>query len=308
MPRAASVQAAIDVLDGWDVVEDPVTTDQNTPLPEKFVHYTNGEDLVISTNVERTFPHTISLGDPNSDKSDFDDPEAGFRLYGKNGFEVTLQPGLKILRIDVAGKERDFWNLERDCGDSHHLGMRWCDFATRHGYDGIYATHVPGAGNELALFDLKNIASKTRMGAGDAASKKEAAKTRLIETVNGTGSGPDQLALFDLKNIASKTRMGAGDAASKKEAAKTRLIKTVNGTGSAQDELAKALADKDITADDFAHSTVGDDLKVMGKPHPSSSSMDSKFGYAPSIGIVTNYQDKDGEQIGHFSRVKGYVP
>jgi hypothetical protein len=102
--------------------------------------------------------------------------------------------------------------------------------------------------------------------------------------------------------------MGAGDAASKKEAAKTRLIKTVNGTGSAQDELAKALADKDITADDFAHSTVGDDLKVMGKPHPSSSSMDSKFGYAPSIGIVTNYQDKDGEQIGHFSRVKGYVP
>ena len=264
MPRAASVQAAIDVLDGWDVVEDPVTTDQNTPLPEKFVHYTNGEDLVISTNVERTFPHTISLGDPNSDKSDFDDPEAGFRLYGKNGFEVTLQPGLKILRIDVAGKERDFWNLERDCGDSHHLGMRWCDFATRHGYDGIYATHVPGAGNELALFDLKNIASKTRMGAGDAASKKEAAKTRLI--------------------------------------------KTVNGTGSAQDELAKALADKDITADDFAHSTVGDDLKVMGKPHPSSSSMDSKFGYAPSIGIVTNYQDKDGEQIGHFSRVKGYVP
>jgi hypothetical protein len=269
-PWAARVQAAIDVLDGKEAVQDPfpkITTDQNTPLPEKFVHYTNGEDLVISTNVERVFPHTISLGDPNSDKSDFDDPEAGpeagLRLYGKNGFEVTLKPGLKILRIDVEEKERDFWNLG-DWGESHHQGMRWCDYAKRHGYDGIYATHVPGAGNELALFDLKNIASKTRMGAGDAASKKDAAKTRLIETVNGTGSAPD--------------------------------------------ELAKALADKDITADDFAHSMAGDDLKVMGKPHPSSSSMDSSFGYAPSIGVVTNCQDRDGKQIGHFSRVKGYVP
>jgi uncharacterized protein len=125
-----------------------IKTDQTRKLPKSFVHHSNSaETPKISNQSNRLIPNSLSLADKRSASN----------MWGEHRHEYTLHPKAKILHVDVGGKTGDFYNFGPGLAKPKDRGKHLHDYAKKNGYHGVYMTHVPVAGNELAMFSTKHL-------------------------------------------------------------------------------------------------------------------------------------------------------